>query len=106
MIVRIWKGNVLNEKADDYKHLMEKIAIPDYTSIDGIKGYTFTTSKKRDYTEFMLITYWESIESIKKFAGNDYLKAKYYEEDKEYLLNFAEEVEQYEVFADNIISKN
>ena len=35
---------------------------------------------------FVLTTLWDSIESIKRFAGEDYEKARYYPEDDEYLL--------------------
>ncbi len=36
------------------------------------------------------------IESVKKFAGKNYAKAKYYPEDEKYLLEFEPEVEHYE----------
>lgn len=37
------------------------------------------------------------MEAIKKFAGEDYEKARYYPEDKDYLLEFEEKVAHYEV---------
>lgn len=37
-------------------------------------------------THFLLITLWDSIDSMKKFAGEDVTKAKYYPEDDRYLL--------------------
>lgn len=49
---------------------------------------------------FILITFWENYEVIKNFAGEDYEKAKYYSEDKNYLLEFEEKVTHYEVFAE------
>ena len=56
-----------------------------------------------DEGDFVLITFWENLEVIKNFAGEDYKKAKYYPEDKEYLLEFKENVIHYEVFADDVI---
>lgn len=50
--------------------------------------------------EFLILTFWESIESIKKFAGEDFEKARYYLEDKNYLLEFEEKVVHYEVVPD------
>ncbi|MEJ7679765.1 MAG: hypothetical protein WKG06_18300 [Segetibacter sp.] len=38
------------------------------------------------------------MESIKKFAGNDYEKARYYPEDEKYLLEFEENVTHWETF--------
>lgn len=99
MIIRQWRGRVPHDKADAYAEVMKRLAIPDYSSVDGLLAYYFTRADKPDHTEFLLITHWESIEAIKQFAGDDYNKAKYYDEDKEYLLEFAEFVEHFEVFA-------
>jgi len=41
------------------------------------------------------------LESIQKFAGNDYEKAKYYPEDEKYLLEFEEKVNHYETYTDS-----
>ena len=38
------------------------------------------------------------MEAIKKFAGDDYEKARYYPEDEKYLLEFEERVDHYETF--------
>jgi hypothetical protein len=47
---------------------------------------------------FYTVTEWQDIESIKKFAGEDYEKARYYPEDKTFLLEFEENVNHYETF--------
>lgn len=52
-----------------------------------------------DIAHFKLITYWENMEVIKNFAGDDFSKAKYYPEDEQFLLEFEERVQHYEVFA-------
>jgi heme-degrading monooxygenase HmoA len=101
MIIRLWRGRTSLEKADEYETLMKKLAAPDYSSVAGLKRYFFTRNDRSDCAEFLLITHWESIEAVKRFAGDDYTKAKYYEEDKDFLLDFPKEVEHYEVFASN-----
>ena len=40
----------------------------------------------------------KGFESIKQFAGDDYEKAKYYPEDKKYLLEFEDSVIHCETF--------
>ncbi len=42
-------------------------------------------------------TLWESFESIRKFAGDDIEKARYYPDDKDYLLELEPHVTHYEV---------
>ncbi len=50
-------------------------------------------------THFLAVTHWDSEESIRAFAGEDLLKAKYYPEDKEFLLEFEPQVQHYFVTA-------
>jgi len=44
------------------------------------------------------VTKWDSYESIKKFAGDDHEKAKYYDKDAEFLLEFEPNVIHCETF--------
>lgn len=44
----------------------------------------------------MTMTFWEGMSSIRRFAGEDVERAKYYPEDKEFLLEFEPEVVHYE----------
>ena len=46
----------------------------------------------------MLATLWDSIESVKKFAGEHPEIAKYYPEDDSFLLEKEETSDLYEVF--------
>lgn len=48
-------------------------------------------------THFITLTFWDSLESIKGFAGQDVEAAKYYPEDKGFLLEFEPKVVHYEV---------
>ncbi|MEO1286315.1 MAG: antibiotic biosynthesis monooxygenase [Chloroflexota bacterium] len=99
MIIRLWRGRTLLSKADEYENLMRQLAIPDYSAVDGLLDYYFTRTDYEAYSEFLLITHWDNLENIKSFAGEDYQKAKYYDEDKDYLLDFPEFVEHFQVFA-------
>jgi len=46
---------------------------------------------------FPLLTLWDSLESIKAFAGADVERARYYPEDEAYLLELEPTVTHYEV---------
>ena len=54
-------------------------------------------SIKGDEVYFLLLTFWEFWEAIKKFAGDDVERARYYPEDAEYLLELEPTVTHYEV---------
>ncbi len=99
MIARIWHGTTAIEHFEEYTELMKTIAIPDYSKTPGFKDLTFLRSKISGVAHFTLITYWDNLEVIKKFAGEDYTKAKYYPEDRKYLLEFEAEVAHHEVFS-------
>jgi len=100
MIARIWKGYTKLEHLEEYTNFMKARAIPDYSKTDGFVKLTFLKRIDKDYAYFNLVTFWKNMEVIKNFAGEDYEKAKYYPEDKDYLIEFPEKVIHYEVFAD------
>lgn len=100
MIARIWHGTTKLEHYEEYTEFMKSRAIPDYRKTDGFKKLTFLRRIKENIGHFTLITYWENLDVIKNFAGDDFEKAKYYPEDKNYLLEFEEKVTHYEVFAE------
>ena len=45
----------------------------------------------------MTLTFWESLSVIQNFAGDDVARAKYYPEDKDFLMEFEPTVVHYEV---------
>jgi aspartate/tyrosine/aromatic aminotransferase len=49
-----------------------------------------------DVCHFLTVTTWESMEAIVRFAGLPVEKAKYYTEDREFLLEFEETVQHFE----------
>ena len=77
---------------------MKKRAAPDYRSVAGLEKLFFTRRNEGDVSHFLLITVWDSIDSVKKFAGENPEIAKYYPEDDEYLLEKEEYSQNYQVF--------
>jgi heme-degrading monooxygenase HmoA len=99
MIARIWNGKTDIQHFERYSAFLKDVAIPDYNKTPGFRGLVFLRNQAGLQAHFKLITYWDNIQSIKDFAGSDYKKAKYYPDDKNYLLHFEEEAEHYEVFS-------
>ena len=63
----------------------------------GNKGAWLFRREDGDEVEFLLISVWDSFESIKAFAGSDVELPRYYPEDDPYLLEKAEKVVHYEI---------
>jgi heme-degrading monooxygenase HmoA len=97
MIVRMWHGRVLTSKADAYREFTNGRAIPDYQSVKGNRSVHILERQEGDITHFITLTFWDSLESIREFAGDDVESAKYYPEDSEFLLEFEPKVVHYEV---------
>jgi heme-degrading monooxygenase HmoA len=104
MIARIWHGKTKKSDFEAYTELTKRLAIPDYSNTPGFKGLTFLRMISGDEAHFKLITYWDNMEVIKNFAGEDVEKAKYYPDDDAYLLEFEDKVQHYEVFASSVLS--
>ncbi|MCK9211660.1 MAG: hypothetical protein M0P61_12550 [Ignavibacteriaceae bacterium] len=77
---------------------MENTGIKDYKNIPGNLSVEVWRKKEDDICHFWTVTKWNSIESIKQFAGELYEKARYYPEDEKYLLEFEENVIHCETF--------
>ena len=100
MIARIWHGRTKAEDYEAYTEFLKERAIPDYRDTDGFVRLVFLRRIEGDEGHFTLITFWKNLEVVKNFAGEDYEKAKYYPEDKDFLLEFEDKVQHCEVFAE------
>ena len=97
-ITRMWHGITKTEHADEYLKYVEDTGLSDYKNVDGNLSAKILRRIDGNICHFLTITEWDSYESIKKFAGADFEKAKYYPEDEKYLLKFEENVAHYETF--------
>jgi len=93
----MWHGRVASEKAKAYREFTKRTAIPDYQSVPGNISVYVLERPEGDITHFITLTFWESLEAIRGFAGDDLERAKYYPEDKDFLLEFEPRVVHYEV---------
>jgi heme-degrading monooxygenase HmoA len=98
VITRIWHGLTRAEHADTYLTYLQETGIPGYKNTEGNLSAEVWRSIDGDVCHFCTVTKWASLEAIKKFAGDDYEKARYYPEDQKYLLEFEEQVRHFETF--------
>ena len=97
MIVRMWHGRVPAAKAAEYRRFLNARAIPDYRSVAGNVSVHVLERADGDVTHFITMTFWVSMDAIRGFAGDDVEVAKYYPEDRDFLLEFEPHVVHYEV---------
>ena len=97
MIVRMWHGRVPTSSAGDYRDFLNARAVPDYQAVDGNLSVHILERQEGDITHFITLTFWRDLASIRGFAGDEVETAKYYPEDKDFLLEFEPHVVHYEV---------
>lgn len=100
MIVRNWHGRVPAALADRYLALMREVALPDYKSTPGNQGAWCLTRPEGGIVHFEMLTFWSDLDAIKRFAGEDFEHAKYYDFDAEFLLEQEPFVRHYEAVSE------
>jgi heme-degrading monooxygenase HmoA len=97
MIARIWHGRTLTAKADEYEKYLNASGVARILKTQGNHGVEVLRKSDGPRTDFVVISYWESIEAVRRFAGADYTKAVVLERDKEFLIEVEPNVLHYEV---------
>lgn len=100
MIARLWHGWTTTENADAYEDFLRTTMFP---SIHRVSGYLGADLLRRDAdgeVAFITITRFESLDSVRAFAGDDYERAVVEPEARRLLSRFDERSEHYEVVID------
>jgi heme-degrading monooxygenase HmoA len=96
-IARIWKGRTLESKADEYETYLNQSGISKIRATPGNLGAYVLRRTFEGKTEFVVISLWESVDAIRRFAGADYQKAVILPKDRQYLLEVEPNVLHYEI---------
>ena len=99
MIARTWHGRVPADLADEYYEYLLRTGIPDYRRTPGNRGVYVFRRREEGTVHFLLTSLWDSLTSIRAFAGEDIERARYYPEDRRYLLELEPGVTHYEVLS-------
>jgi heme-degrading monooxygenase HmoA len=99
MIARVWHGVVSAEKADAYGEYLTSSdrGVRDYRAIAGNRGVSLLRRVEGERVHFLLVSYWESAEAIREYAGPDMDRPRYFDFDLECLLDPEPRVTHYEV---------
>ena len=99
MICRIWHGYTSFKNADTYEKLLKEEIFVGIKNRK-IKGYNSIQLLRRQLdneTEFITIMWFDSLDSVREFAGRDYEKAVVPEKAQKILSRFDERSQHYEV---------
>lgn len=80
MIARMWRGLTKPGMADAYAKQLYDTLQPELRSIAGFRDVQLLRRDMPDGAEIVVLTYWDSMEAIRAFAGEDAEKAVVAEE--------------------------
>lgn len=99
MIGRIWHGYTIFDNADAYENLLKKeifIGISN-RNIKGYKGIQLLRRNLANEVEFITIMWFDSVDSVREFAGEDYEQAVVPAEAQKLLSGYDKRSQHYEV---------
>ncbi len=97
MIARVWHGWTSEGNADAYERHFRTTVLADLHRLDGFEGAQLLRRQDGQEVEFVAITYFESIEAVRGFAGPDYGLAVIADEAKRVLSRYDRRAEHYTV---------
>ena len=97
MISRVWRGRTSIERADEYEDFLRTTAYPDYGGVEGNRGWILLRRADGDAVEFMFVSFWDSMDALRAYAGDDPKTPKYYPEDRAALLELPETAEHFDI---------
>jgi heme-degrading monooxygenase HmoA len=101
MIMRIWHGTTARANGDSFFRYVLETGVPWYCSLEGNLGVMVLRKDEAETCEFMLLSLWNSLEEVRKFAGPDPDRAIYnFAKDRELLLELEPTVAHYQILAD------
>jgi heme-degrading monooxygenase HmoA len=97
MIARLWRGATRAEDGDRYREYLEETGVRETRATPGNRGVLVLRRMEGDRAEFLFASFWDSMDDIHGFAGDDVERAVYYPEDERFLLKLDPRVRHYEV---------
>lgn len=100
MIARIWRGATKLADAEAYVEYLERTGLREYRATAGNRGaWALWRAAGRDRAEFITLSFWDSEEAIRAFAGDEIERAVFYPEDDRFLIERSLTVEHYRLVA-------
>ena len=99
MIARTWRGWTSAADADRYLDYLEQTGLSAYRGTDGNRGALALRSFDGDRAEVLLVSFWDSMEAVRRFAGDEPEVAVFYAEDDHFLVDRETRVRHFEVLS-------
>src|SRR5262245_10809806 len=96
-IARIWRGRTTRELADEYAAYLYEVGIRPLE--EKALGVQQLREDRAADTEFITISYWESVEAMSRFAGPDPRRIHHLPRDPDFLIELPQSVQVLKITA-------
>jgi heme-degrading monooxygenase HmoA len=97
VIARIWRGATREADAEAYVEYLRGTGLKAYRETPGNQGAWVLWRVADGRAEFLTLSFWESTEAVKGFAGADIERAVFYPKDDRYLVERDSTVRHFQV---------
>jgi len=96
-VLRLWKGCSTVERASEYVHHATMKVLPALRAVDGHRGAYLLRRMVDGAIEFVVLTLWDSMAAVRRFAGAELDKAVVEADARAILTSFDDRVTHYEI---------
>jgi len=98
MIARLWRGAAADRRnAEAYVRHLRSNVVPELAAIPGYREVRLMRREQGGRTEFLVMTLWESMDAVRRFAGENPERAVVEPEARAVLADYDDFVRHYEV---------
>jgi heme-degrading monooxygenase HmoA len=99
MIARIWRARARTADVAKYEAHFRSEVLHNLVKISGFRGAELLTRTENGFVEILVETRWDSMDSVRKFAGSDPDHAVVEPEARAVLMEFDSRVRHFDVVA-------
>jgi hypothetical protein len=96
-IARIWRGRTPRHRADEYARYLYEHGIRPLE--DKALGVQLFREDRETESEFITVSYWESVPAMSRFTGDDPRRIHHLERDAEFLIELPAAVQILDIVA-------
>ena len=97
MIARHWRGLVKRDRAAAYVEHLQSETLPQLVQLAGFHDAKVLRRDLPEGVEFLVVTIWDSLDSIRAFAGNDIESAVVPPQARDMMIEYDRKARHYEV---------
>ena len=86
MIMRTWRGAVRPGDLDRYLEHQDRTGVQEYRDTPGNRGVLVLTRDTGAAVEVITVSFWDDLDAVRRFAGDDPERARFYPGDDDLLV--------------------